>query len=230
MTGFKITDFGGVTPRLGSRLLPQSGAQTAQNVKLFSGELRSWLRPTLINTPTKGGSLKSMYRMYSTSTDYWLAWTDDVDVVRGPIAGDTSFKLYYTGDTTTATNSAPGPRKTNLALATTGGTDYPHDYLEMGVPAPGSAPTVIGTGGTATTSVTRVYLYTYVTGTDAQGGSWGEEGPPSPPGTGTGRSDATWVIAALSTGTTGKYAFLRRPSASTARSRTLPGTRISSLR
>ena len=41
-----------------------------------------------------------MYRMYSASTDYWLAWPDDVDVVKGPIAGDASFKLYYTGDST----------------------------------------------------------------------------------------------------------------------------------
>jgi hypothetical protein len=203
MTGFKVNNFGGVIPRLGSRLLPKEGAQTAQNVKLFSGELSSWLRTTLVNTPTKGGSLKSMFRMYSTSTDYWLAWTDDVDVVKGPIAGDTAFKIYYTGDTTTATNSAAGPRKTNLALATTGGTDYPHDYLEMGVPAPGSPPLVIGTGGTATTSVTRVYLYTYVTNT----ASWAEEGPPSALGTGTGKSDAGWVISGLSTGTTGKYAF-----------------------
>lgn len=207
MSGFKVDKFGGVIPRLGPRLLPTNGAQIAQNVKLFSGELRSWQKTTAVNTPSKGGNLKSMYRMYDTSTDYWLAWPADVDAVRGPIAGDTSFKLYFTGDTTTATNSAAGPRKTNLALAKTGGTDYPHDWLEMGVPAPGAAPTVVGTGGTATTSVTRVYAYTYVTGSDAQGGFWGEEGPPSPLGTGTGKSDATFVIAALSTGTTGKYAF-----------------------
>lgn len=207
MSGFKISNFGGVVPRLGPRLLPANGAQIAKNVKLFSGELRSWQKTTAVNTPTKGGALKSMYRMYDTASNYWLAWTDDVDAVKGPIAGDTSFKLYYTGDTTTATNSAAGPRKTSLALAKTGGTDYPHDYLEMGVPAPGSAPAIIGTGGTSTVSVSRAYLYTYVTGTDAQGGVWNEEGPPSPPGTGTGKSDATWVVSSLSTGTTGKYAF-----------------------
>lgn len=207
MTGFKITQFGGVVPRIGSRLLPDNSAQIAQNVKLFSGELTSWHKLSSVNTPTKGGNLASMYRMYDTSSDYWLSWTDDVDVVRGPVAGDSAFRIYYSGDTTTASNSAAGPRKTNLALAKTGGTDYPHDYLEMGVPAPGSAPSVIGTGGTSTNSVTRTYLYTYVTGTDLQGGTWAEEGPPSAVGTGTGKEDATWVIANLSTGTTGKYAF-----------------------
>lgn len=208
MAGFKIDNFGGVIPRMGARLLPTKAAQLADNAKLFSGELTSWHRPTTVATPNKSPPLKSMYRMYDTSSvDYWLSWADDVDVVKGPIAGDTQFKLYYTGDTTTGTNYQAGPRKTNLLLANVGGTDYPHDWLEMGVPAPGATPTVIGTGGTSTNSVTRVYIYTYVTGTDAQGGLWAEEGPPSPPGTGTGKADATWVIANLSTGTTGKYAF-----------------------
>ena len=207
MSGIRIDSFGGVIPRLGPRLLPNNGGQIAQNTKLFSGELRGWNRASTVNTPTKGTgtgvTLKSMYRMYDTSTDYWLSWRDDVDVKRGPIAGDTAFKIYYTGDTTTASNSAAGPRKTNFGLATGGGTNYPVDYLEMGVPAPGAAPTVIGTGGTSTTSISRVYCYTYVT----QTASWAEEGPPSLLGTGTGKEDATWAISALSTGTTGKYAF-----------------------
>lgn len=208
MTGFKISNFGGVVPRIGRRLLQSNSAQVAVNAKLFSGELRSWQKTTAVNTPSKGGSLKSIYRMYDTSSDYWLAWSDDVDVVRGPIAGDTSFKVYFTGDTTTGTGSVVGARKTNFALATTAGTDYPHDWLEMGVPAPGTAPAVIGTGGTSTVSVTRVYVYTYVTGTDTRGGFWGEEGPPSPTGTGTGKSDATFVISSLSTGTTGRLALV----------------------
>jgi len=170
MAGLKIEGFGGVIPRLGARLLPNNGAQIAQNAKLFSGELRSWFQATLINTPTKGGNLQSMFRMYTTGTgaaDFWLSWTDDVDAVRGPIAGDTAFKIYYTGDST----GIGGPKKTNLVLSTASGTDYPHDYLEMGVPAPGSAPTIIGTGGTSTVSLTRIYAYTYVTST----ASWAEE-------------------------------------------------------
>lgn len=204
MSGFKIDNFGGVIPRLGTRLLPNSGGQIASNVKLFSGELRSWFKPLTINTPTRAGTLQSLYRMYTTATDIWLTSTDDVDYVRGPIAGDTSFKLYYTGETSTGTNYAAGPRKTNLMLSTSGGgTNYPNDWLEMGVPAPATAPAVIGTGGTSTNSVSRAYTYTFVTST----ASWAEEGPPSSVGTGTGKEDATWVVSNLSTGTTGKYAF-----------------------
>lgn len=207
MAGLKVENFGGVVPRLEPRLLGKNAAQTAQNVKLFSGDLISWARPTTVNTPSRGGNLQSIYRLYDTASDYWMSSTSDVDYVKGPIAGDTAFKVYFTGEVSTGTNYTAGPRKTNLNLAKTGGTDYPHDWLEIGVPAPGARPTVIGTGGTSTTSITRVYTYTYVTGTDLQGTTWSEEGPPSPPGTGTGKSDATWVIAALSTGTAGKYAW-----------------------
>lgn len=207
MTGFKLDNFGGVYPRLGPRLLPNNAAQISQNTKLFSGELRSWRKTTVTNSPSRTGNLQSMYRMFDTSADYWLTSTADVDYVKGPIAGDTAFKVYFTGEVSTGTNWAAGPRKTNLPLARTGGTDYPHDWLEMGVPAPGAAPSIVTTGGTSTTTVVRGYLYTYVTGTDAQGTLWGEEGPPSAVTLGTGKPDATWAIGSLSTGTTGKYAL-----------------------
>lgn len=170
-----MNNFGGVTPRLSSRLLPQNGAQIASNLKPYSGELRSWRRGKLINSPTKaltlalGKALQSAYRVYDANNNSsWLSWQDDVDAVRGAIAGDTTFKLYYTGDSA----GTGGPKKTNLTLATTGGTDYPHDYLEMGVPAPASTATVgIGAAGTGTTQ-SRTYALTYVT-------SWGEESGPS---------------------------------------------------
>ena len=211
MAGFKVDNFSGVTPRLGPRLLPNNGAQVAQNAKLFSGELRSWQQSTAIYTPTVSGNLQSMYRMYSTSgtstTSYWLTWAADVDARKGPIAGDSSFRLYYTGDTSSAL-SAAGPRKTNLGLATNNGVNYPNDYLEMGVPAPANAPVVTVVAGTGTFIEERVYTYTYVTGTDAQGSYWGEEGPPNPVGgTGTGDTFATWTITGFSTSVAGKYAI-----------------------
>ena len=208
MGGFKIDNFSGVTPRLGPRLLPNNGAQLSNNTKLFSGELRPWQGATSVNAPSNGGPLISMYRMYDTSSNsYWLTWQSDVDVVKGPVAGDTTFKTYYTGDTSSAL-SAAGPRKTNLALAKAGGTNYPMDYLEMGVPAPASAPVVTVVAGTGTIIYERVYTYTYVTGSDAQGTYWGEEGPPNPiGGTGTGSADATWTITGFSTNVGGKYAI-----------------------
>lgn len=192
-----INSFGGRVPRLGSRLLQPNHAQIATNCKLFSGELRSWKRGLQVFAPTVSGTLKTMYRMYSGATDYWLAWADVVDAVKGPIAGDTSFKLYYTGSTF-------GPRKTNLALAISGAA-YPFDYLELGIPAPTVAPGLAVVGGAAA-NVTRTYVETFV----STSGVWDEEGPPGPPVTVTGRPDGSWNLTALNAAPAGKYAIDRR--------------------
>ena len=51
----------------------------------------------------------------TTLNDYrWLEFTVDVDVVPGPVADTTDFRVYYTGDGV--------PKKTNWAAATTSGT------------------------------------------------------------------------------------------------------------
>mgnify|MGYP000151946272 FL=1 len=187
-------------PRIGARLLGPAGAQVATNAKVLSGELRSWKRGAQVAAPSVAGTLKSLYRMYSGGIDYWLSWADIVDAVKGPIAGDTLFKLYYT----CYQGSAFGPRKTNLALATTVGTDYPHDYLELGLPAPAAAGSLAVVGGAAA-NVTRTYVYTYVSTT----GVWDEEGPPSAGVTVTGHPDGSWNLTGLSTGPVGKYAIDR---------------------
>lgn len=164
MAGLKFNAFAGVIPRTSARLIDQRNATTADNIKPFSGELRSWKRPLKVVSPTKkaAGAIQSIYRLTSSGVDYWLNWLTDVDVVPGPLAGDTSKRLYYTGD-----NS---PKKTNLALATSG-IDYPFDHYEMGIPAPAAPTAAIGAAG-AGTPASRTYLVTF-------GNVWGEEGPPS---------------------------------------------------
>ena len=193
-----VTQFGGRVPRIGARLLANGQAQVAGNCKLLSGELRSWKRGVQVATPTVAGTLKSLFRMYGGGNDYWLSWADIVDAVKGPIAGDTTFKLYYTGTTF-------GPRKTNLTLATTAGTAYPNDYLELGIPAPTVAPALVVVGGAAA-NVTRTYLETFVSTTVV----WDEEGPPGPGITVTGRPDGSWNLTGLNAAPAGKYAIDRR--------------------
>lgn len=101
---------------------------------------------------------------------FWFHWLDDVDVARSPIAGDTSSRVYYTGD--------GAPKMTYAPIATAGGgQSYPNNSYLLGVPAPASALSVTpGTGGgcDAADQITTVYVYTYVS-------EIGEEGPPSPP-------------------------------------------------
>jgi hypothetical protein len=59
----------------------------------------------------------------------------------------------------------------------------------LGVPTPGTAPTISSiAGGVSATNRTTAYVYTWVT-------TYGEEGPPSTPVTGTGRVDDSWTLA-----------------------------------
>lgn len=180
MTPLRFGPFSGIAPRIDPRYLPKHMGQNAENCRLFSGGLSSWKRPKQIVAATKAtlGTVKSIFRMNNGGADFWLNWLTDVNCVRGPIAGDTSQRIYYTGD--------GEPRVSNFALATSGG-DFPTQWFVLGVFAPTTAPTVGATGGSGA-QVTRSFVYTFVT-------QFGEESQPSPPGTFTTFLNATsWDI------------------------------------
>lgn len=163
--------FSGIAPRLEPERLGESNAQTAHNCDLRNGSLRALRGTAAVVALSKPGPIKTIYRFGQTVSDeslYWFHWTDDVDVVRGQIAGDTDERTYFTGDSTYG-----HPRVTKASIALPGGTAYPMASYRLGVPAPVSAPTNGGVGGAGSGSVeTRAYVYTYVTGD-------GEEGAPS---------------------------------------------------
>ena len=48
MAGFRLQNFRGIRPRLSTRLLDPSEAQTAENVRLESGDLEPWLDTTTV--------------------------------------------------------------------------------------------------------------------------------------------------------------------------------------
>jgi hypothetical protein len=50
MAQIRITNFGGVVPRLGTKNLPDTNAQVSVNTKLYSGELRAWNRGRVVAT------------------------------------------------------------------------------------------------------------------------------------------------------------------------------------
>lgn len=165
--------FSGIAPRLDPRRLGDANAQVALNCDLRNGTLRALRGTSAVWDLTKAGTIRTIYRFGQTISDeslYWFHWTDDVDVCRGQIAGDTDERTYFTGDSTYG-----HPRVTKASIALIGGTDYPMASYRLGVPAPASAPTLVNVTGTGDGVVeTRAYVYTYVTGD-------GEEGPPSLP-------------------------------------------------
>lgn len=159
-----LTTFGGLSPRTDAVMLPDHGAQVAQDVRLHAGALRGWRKPAPLSPPISAiNSVKTIW--YDPGSGEWLQWDTDVDVVHGPVAdADSKLRYYYTGDTE--------PRKTDSDMI---GTVTP--YYKMGVPAPTSAPTLAGDGLGAGTAEDHVYVFTYIntfSGIE-------EESAPSPP-------------------------------------------------
>lgn len=164
-----LAAFQGRVPRLGDRHLGDTQATVANNCKLTSGELRSFRNIKEVNDPAYStAGLLTIY-LYGKGETYerWLQWGDDVDVTKGPIAGDTTERTYFTG--------TDKPRAFDKDMVDIGGDDeYPESTYILGVPAPTTAPTATVTGTPSGDPVDRAYVYTFLTG-------WGEEGPPSPP-------------------------------------------------
>ncbi len=163
--------FSGVAPKLTPWRLPGGLAQTALNLNLESRTLRPWNGLLDIQTGLTAGIPSTIYRFglsLTSDTQYWFHWVGlDVDVVKGPIVGDTTERTFYTGD--------GAPKWTNNTIGLTA-PPYPSAYRDLGVTSPTSAPNVTVTGTGAGTAEARTYVYTNVT-------DHGEESQPSPAST-----------------------------------------------
>lgn len=137
MPKLRFAQFSGEIPKLITRLLPDSAAQLARNVRLDDGGLTP-VRKSAEVTTIEG--ITGIQTIYKWGVD-WLAWDKVVNAVPGPVATD---RLYYTGD-----------GKPKMRVGTT--------VYDLAVPAPTAALTasVSGTGSGAVT--TRLYVYTWVT-------------------------------------------------------------------
>jgi len=176
MPFIKLENFSGISPRTGPTLLEANQAQTANNLKIQSGELRPWRQPVLSYVTSNTTNTQTIYKLQNTNTGsyVWLEWTVDVDVVASPVADSTDYRIYYTNGT--------APKKTNWNLATTSETGvkpFPDTEYNMGVPSPTAAPTLTKVGGSGTIHEDRVYVYTYI----STFGAVLEESAPSPPTT-----------------------------------------------
>lgn len=141
-----VNSFRGEAPRVTPRALPDNAAQEALNASLLTGDLMAFKQFSTTLGLANSGIVQTIFLL----NDAWLSWSADVDVARGTVAGDTTFRTYLT---------APGfysePRFTNYAMATTGSVPYPVTTRPLGVPAPDSPPSLsVGVSPTPTTSVT----------------------------------------------------------------------------
>lgn len=137
MATLKLIQFSGEIPRMLPRLLPDTAAQRAENVRLDDGGLTPVRNPRVEHTFPSGDTISTIYLHGSE----WLSWATDVHASPGPVAQD---RLYFTGD---------GVPKMRV-----GATVYP---LALSGPSGALTATL---GGTGTGDITtRLYVYTWVT-------------------------------------------------------------------
>ncbi|WP_422447887.1 hypothetical protein, partial [Endozoicomonas sp. ALB091] len=165
-----ITSFTGEVPWLDSHLLEDTQAEAAIDCRLTNGSLRAYYAPA--DEQALNATPQSIYLYRNEGSRYWFDWTTDVDVIRSPVADDPNNRVYYTG-------TVKGPRYTDNGLALSGGSDYPVNDHQLGLPEPDVAPVVTLSGtplddAEEVDAETRFYSYTWV---DQNG----REGPPSLP-------------------------------------------------
>lgn len=137
MPKLRFAQFSGEIPKLITRLLPDSAAQLARNVRLDDGGLTPVRKSVEVTTITGVTGIKTIYKW---GVD-WLAWDKVVNAVPGPVATD---RLYYTGD-----------GKPKMRVGTT--------VYDLAVPAPTAALTALVSGMGSGAVTTRLYVYTWVT-------------------------------------------------------------------
>jgi hypothetical protein len=150
MAGIKLQRFLGKAPRIAPELLPDMAAQTATNVKLYSGDLIPYPQPVVVgNHGLTGVAPVTLHALYDPAGDpVWLVWDKDVDIATPAGAENTEEqRFYYTGD--------GAPKVSTYALATSGPTPYPADYYDLGLPLPTQTPTA--TEAVFTTKTTATY-------------------------------------------------------------------------
>jgi hypothetical protein len=153
MTTFSVNIFGGMAPRVSPRILDAKLGQHVVNALNTSGELTPLNGMLKIGNGllSKPGTKKSIYRFGKdrpTDEDYWFHWLNDVNVVRGSIADDTSERTYFTGDGL--------PKITYSPIALTGSTaNYPLNDYTLGVPTPDLTGVSISITNLSISSITK---------------------------------------------------------------------------
>lgn len=131
-----------MAPQVSPRLLADDIAQTAKDVNLESSRLvpitdNSTSTINSSQAPT-ASSRTTIYKYEEDDgSETWLEWDEDVDVVPGPVAGNTQDRLYWTGQG----GGSGFPRMSIDSLITSGSAPYPTTSYRLGIPAPTSGET-----------------------------------------------------------------------------------------
>lgn len=183
MDMIKISQFGGIIPRTGERLIGDSNAVVANNIKLQSGQIKPLRVPKLINSPNKTLPALSIFRAWYLDQNAWLSWPNDVDAVRVPLSADVEPRFVWAGD------GIPKIATYN-DIVSSGNNDYPSVEYALGIPTPIAKVSIAPSGGVGA-ATTRIYTFTYFS-------ILGEESAPAPVSDlVTGKVDDTWAVTGI---------------------------------
>jgi hypothetical protein len=152
-----IQQFKGLIKRVNARLLSPEYATVCENCWFEDGGLAPVNKPSFVAALAKTG-VKAIYRFgqnLDSTLLHWFHWDAYVSVAKAQITGDTEEVTIWTGD---------GPLKYTTASLGTAGVNLPSVGRPVALPGPITAPagtTVVGTGA-GTTTIRRVYAYTFV--------------------------------------------------------------------
>jgi len=96
MSQIRVDGFRGLIPRQSTKLMDEHYAQEIIDARISSGAIEGWRNDSLDEAIPLLGDVQTIYR---DEQGNWLQFNDDVDIVKAPIANDTTDRLYYTGDT-----------------------------------------------------------------------------------------------------------------------------------
>lgn len=151
----KISGFTGLAPRIHPRKLPESGAQTAREVRLLDGNLN----PLHDALDEAEGTVTANCKSFYPYNGAYLSWNTAVDTVRSPLLEDIYDRVYYTG------NGAPKVVLTSDGALATGEALNATVTRPLGVTIPTVVPSaVLVSGGTALT-IEWYYFYEETDGT-----------------------------------------------------------------
>lgn len=182
MAKITVAQFRGMAPRMDQRALAIGSAVRAVNCKLWNNQLRPWREPdyTAYLEKAGDGELLTIYRAFAEAGDIesgaWLHWHEVVDVVRGPVLGDSYQRLFFTGtgkpqytDMVLATAPDEGDEEGEPSLA------YPLRSRDLGVQGPNEAPQAhVALGDSSPIKKTHSYSFSYIEEYPKGSGMWYE--------------------------------------------------------
>jgi len=151
MAGIKLTKFGGISPKVSPELLSDAAAQTANNCKLYSGDIIPYPMPVVVYNSSRLGNVGTLYALKDPDTDeyVWVSWEGNVNTAVASSNTDGDQRFYYTGDGV--------PKVSNYRLATSGVEPYPTESYDLGLPVPDDADVLTTVASTFSTLTTATF-------------------------------------------------------------------------